>query len=49
VLGNIEFNFYHHWFDTVFIVSALTTVGFFTASYQLNAKRKSEEDLGGFP
>jgi hypothetical protein len=50
VLGNIEFNFYHHWFDTVFIISALTTIAFFSAAHHLNAKKTDDEGTsGGFP
>lgn len=26
VLGNLHFNFYHRWFDVIFLVSALTTI-----------------------
>lgn len=27
VLGGLHFNFYHRWFDVIFLVSALTTIG----------------------
>ena len=50
VLGNIHFNFYHHWFDTVFILSALSTVGMLWVAQTLNAQRKADQGLGGgFP
>lgn len=26
VLGNLHFNFYHRWFDVIFLVSALSTI-----------------------
>ena len=26
VLGELEFGFYHQWFDTIFIASSLTTL-----------------------
>ncbi len=28
VVGNLHFSFYHRWFDVIFLVSALSSIGF---------------------
>merc|ERR1711935_857822 len=33
VLGDLEFNFYHRWFDVIFLVSATFTILYVTLTY----------------
>ncbi|XP_076070026.1 Golgi pH regulator [Oratosquilla oratoria] len=43
VLGDLQFHFYHRWFDVIFLVSALTTIGIlFLAHKQVTNTDKSE-------
>lgn len=42
VLGNLHFNFYHRWFDVIFLVSALTTI---VVLYLLQKPIQTENNL----
>ena len=33
VLGDLEFNFYHRWFDVIFLISATFTILYVTLTY----------------
>lgn len=41
ILGGLHFNFYHRWFDVIFLVSALTTIG---VIYLLHKSPNTEDD-----
>lgn len=40
VLGELEFNFYHRWFDVIFLVSALSSIGFLYLAHQQSSEKK---------
>lgn len=43
VLGDLQFHFYHRWFDVIFLVSALTTMGIlYLAHKQVNTSDRAE-------
>ncbi|KAJ3034166.1 Golgi pH regulator B [Rhizophlyctis rosea] len=42
VLGRIEFNFYHRWFDVIFLVSAIASGVFILFLTQLQKQREAE-------
>lgn len=41
VLGELEFSFYHRWFDVIFLVSALSSIGFLYLAH----KQSPEKDV----
>ncbi|XP_059140213.1 Golgi pH regulator-like [Physella acuta] len=39
VLGDLQFNFYHRWFDVIFLVSALSSIGFLYIAHNQSAEK----------
>ncbi|KAK3107617.1 hypothetical protein FSP39_018367 [Pinctada imbricata] len=44
VLGELQFNFYHRWFDVIFLISALSSIGFLYIAH----KHPQEKSVTGY-
>jgi hypothetical protein len=44
VLGDIEFRFYHNWFDAMFVLAAIFTVFMFSLRIRFSSKRRNFQD-----
>lgn len=43
VLGDLQFHFYHRWFDVIFLVSALSSIGFLYIAHKQNKPEDTKE------
>ncbi|KAL5499800.1 hypothetical protein EMCRGX_G011260 [Ephydatia muelleri] len=41
VLGDLEFSFYHRWFDVIFLVSALSSIGILYLAHHLSSDKRT--------
>lgn len=44
VLGLLQFNFYHRWFDVIFLVSALSSIGFLYLAHKQAPEKHMNDD-----
>nr|CAB3250756.1 Golgi pH regulator-like [Phallusia mammillata] len=45
VLGALQFQFYHRWFDVIFLVSALSSIGFLYLAHKQAPEKHAVKDL----
>ena len=45
VLGELQFQFYHRWFDVIFLVSALSSIGFLYLAHKQAPEKHSVKEL----
>jgi len=45
VLGELQFQFYHRWFDVIFLVSALSSIGFLYLAHKQAPEKHAVKDL----
>ncbi|CAK8673875.1 unnamed protein product [Clavelina lepadiformis] len=45
ILGDLQFQFYHRWFDVIFLVSALSSIGFLYLAHKQAPEKHTTKDL----
>ena len=45
VLGELQFQFYHRWFDVIFLVSALSSIGFLYLAHKQAPEKHTVKDI----
>ena len=45
VLGDLQFQFYHRWFDVIFLVSALSSIGFLYLAHKQAPEKHTVKDI----